>query len=71
MRASRKRFSAEADARVAQSWQTGMFAALAQNGKLKKLDHYLKKSPRKMSSAEMLANMRILAQRANRINKES
>lgn len=71
MRGYRARLGAEAESRMAQSWQAGMFAALAQNGKLKKLDHYLKKPPRKMGNAEMLANMRILAQRANRLNKES
>ena len=34
--------------------------------KLKPMAHYLKEPPRKMGSNEMLGNMMIMAQRANR-----
>ena len=66
MQGLRQRLEAEAEASLSQAFHAGLFAALAQNGKLKPLNQYLKKPPRKMSSAEMLANMRILADRANR-----
>jgi hypothetical protein len=61
-----ERMKADSDNRTAQAYESGLFAAIAQGGKLKPLKHYLRSEPRKMSAKEMLANMRILAQRANR-----
>jgi hypothetical protein len=38
------------------AWKIGAFSAAAQNGKLKKLDHYLAKKPvRQQTAEEMLA----------------
>lgn len=62
MRGTRRRLKAEAEDRIALAWQTGAFSGAAQSkGGLKPLNHYLKRPPRKMSSAEMLANMKTLA----------
>ena len=66
MRGVRKRLEGEADSRTALAYETGAFAGLAQNGKLKAFKHYQRKPERKMSNQEMLGNMRLLAQRANR-----
>jgi len=61
-----ERMKADSDNRTAQAYESGLFGAIAQGGKLKPLKHYLRTEPRKMSPKEMLANMRILAARANR-----
>lgn len=58
MNGVRKRLEREADNRVALAWQTGVFAATAQAGKLKPLKHYLRKSGQKQSADEMIAIMR-------------
>jgi hypothetical protein len=62
----RKRLKFDADARTSLAYESGAFAGLAHAGKLKALKHYIKQPSSKMSNQEMLANMRILAQRANR-----
>jgi hypothetical protein len=54
----RKRLEREADDQIALAWQTGVFAATAQAGKLKPLKHYLRKPGRKQSGEEMVAIMR-------------
>lgn len=62
MRGVRKRLKAEHEASVTQAWQTGAFTGATQSkGGLKSLDHYLKRPPRKMTHAEMMANMEALA----------
>lgn len=66
MRGVRKRLENEAEGRTAQAYEAGAFSGLASNGKLKALDHYTKKPSRKMTNKEMLANMKMLAKRANR-----
>ncbi len=72
MEGVRKRMKFDADARTSLAYESGAFAGLAQAGKLKALKHYLKKQPTgKMSNQEMLANMRILAQRANRSEQQN
>lgn len=58
MKAVRKRMERDADDRVAMAWQTGVFAATAQAGKLKPLKHYLRKPSEKQSPSDMLAVMR-------------
>jgi hypothetical protein len=58
MKGVRKRLEREADDRVALAWQTGVFAATAQAGKLKPLKHYLRRPGQKQSASEMLAIMR-------------
>lgn len=58
MKAVRKRLEREADDRVALAWQSGVFAATAQTGKLKPLKHYLRRTGEKQSAQEMLAIMR-------------
>jgi hypothetical protein len=62
----RKKMKSDADSEMSLAYHSGLFAAIAQSGKIKPLKHYLRSEPRKMSAKEMLANMRILAQRANR-----
>jgi hypothetical protein len=59
MNGVRKRLEREAEERVALAWQTGVFAATAQAGKLKPLKHYLRKQGQKQSAQEMLAIMRM------------
>jgi hypothetical protein len=66
MQGVRKRLEGEHDERLEHAWQTGAFSGAASAGKLKPLKHYQRRAPRKMSNTEMLANMRILADRANR-----
>lgn len=61
MRAARKRLKAEVEDRTTQAWQTAAFTGATQSKSgLKPLDHYLKRPPRQMSHAEMLANMEAL-----------
>jgi hypothetical protein len=44
------------------AWQTAAFSAAAQAGKLKKLEHYLPKQPRKaQTTSEMLAVLKGMA----------
>lgn len=63
----RARLEREAEALIEQAWHTANFTAGTQSkAGLKPLRHYLKKAPRKMGNTEMLANMKILAMRANR-----
>lgn len=66
MKGVRKRLEAQNEANTALAWQSAAFTGAASVGKLKPLREYLRKPPRKMSNAEMLANMRILAMRNNR-----
>ena len=66
MRAVRRRAKADADNRFRQTYQTAAFTGAAMARKLKPMAHYLKEPPRKMGSNEMLGNMMIMAQRANR-----
>lgn len=66
MQGVRKRMELEAESRTAQAYETGAFSGLASAGKLKAFKHYAPKPERKMSAAEMLANMKILASRANK-----
>lgn len=70
MEGVRGRLEAEAEGETRVAWQTANFAAAAQAGKLKPIRHYIKAPVRRMSNAEMLANMRILAERANRAHSE-
>lgn len=64
MRGVRHRMKAEAENRIAQAWQTAAFTGATQSkAGLKPLAHYLKRPPVRMSSASMLANMRMLARR--------
>lgn len=58
MKAVRKRMEREADDRVGLAWQTGVFAATAQAGKIKPLKHYLRKPGQKQSAEDMVAIMR-------------
>jgi 3-hydroxy-3-methylglutaryl CoA synthase len=58
MKAVRQRLERESDDRVVLAWQTGVFAAQAQAGKLKPLRHYLRKQGQRQSADEMLAIMR-------------
>jgi hypothetical protein len=61
------KLKAEAEGSISQAWHMAAFYNASQSkGGLKPLKHYVKTDNRKMSSKEMLANMRILAQRANR-----
>lgn len=71
MEGVRKRLTLEHDARIRQAYDSGAFAGLAYHGKLKPIKNYIgsQSQSRKMSNQEMLANMRILAQRANRKTK--
>lgn len=62
----RKRLTLEHEARTQHAYEIGAFSGLAHHGKLKPLKTYIGSQSRKMSNQEMLANMRILAQRANR-----
>jgi hypothetical protein len=66
MQGVRERLEAEAEGETRVAWQTANFMSAAQAGKLKPLRHYTNAPKRKMSAREMLANMRILAQRVNR-----
>jgi hypothetical protein len=59
----RKRLERELDNQVALAWQSGMFSAAAQNGKLKPLKHYLRKSGAKQTPEEMLAVLRMFQDR--------
>ena len=58
MQGVRKRLERQADDQIALAWQTGVFAATAQAGKLKPLRHYLRKPAQKQSSSEMLSILR-------------
>lgn len=61
------RLKAESEGAISSSWNTAAFVGAAMSkGGLKPLRHYTGKQSRKMSNQEMLANMRILAMRANR-----
>ena len=63
----RKRLEQQQEDATALAWQVAaMNAAAKSRGGLKPLRHYVAKAPRKMTPAEMLANMRIIAQRVNR-----
>ncbi len=66
MEGVRKKMKSEADSEMSLAYHSGLFAAIAQSGKIKPLKHYLRSPTQPMSNKEMLANMRILAQRANR-----
>lgn len=70
MEGVRKRLALEQEARTYLAYETGAFGGLAYHGKLKAFKHYSRPQSRKMSNQEMLANMRILAQRANRKAKK-
>lgn len=62
----RARLGQEAEGQIAQAYHTARFNAATKTKEgLKPLKHYLRQAPRKMSAKEMLANMRILAQRVN------
>lgn len=67
MKGARARLEGEAEAQISLAWHTAAFTGATQaKGGLKPLRTYLKKPPRKMTAKEMLANMRIMAQRINR-----
>lgn len=55
MKAVRKRLEGEAEYRMAQAWTTAALSAVAQNGKLKPLKHYLAKQTKPQGPREMLA----------------
>lgn len=58
MAGARKRLEREAENQIALAWQTGVFAATAQAGKIKPLAHYLRKPGQRQSPEEMMAVMR-------------
>ncbi len=71
MRGIRKRLEQQAESDLANSWTTAALTGATQSkGGLKPLKHYLRKPGRRMSNTEMLANMRMLADRANRAAKD-
>lgn len=74
MKAVRKRNEARSDTMLETAWLTAAFTGATQSkGGLKPLRTYQRKArpARRMSDAEMLGNMRILAQRANRAANQS
>jgi hypothetical protein len=53
-----KAWELQAEQDTVHAWKTAAFSAAAQNGKLKKLDHYLAKRPvRQQTAEEMLATL--------------
>lgn len=63
----RERNKAKGEVNVALAWQTAAFALQGQSKSgLKPLRHYLQKPARRMSEAEMLGNMKLIASRVNR-----
>lgn len=73
MKAARNRNEAIAEAATAQAWQTAAFTGATQSKRgLKPLRHYIKRKaqPERQTPAQMLANMRVLAARANSIHKD-
>lgn len=63
----RERNKAKGETRVALAWQTAAFTGLTQTKSgLKPLRHYLQRPARRMSDAEMLGNMKLIASRVNR-----
>jgi hypothetical protein len=67
MQGAVKRAERDAEGQIAHAYHTALFnAGTKTKAGLKPLAHYLRKPGRKMSSKEMLANMKMLAARANR-----
>jgi hypothetical protein len=64
MKGVRRKLEGEAQARTALAYESGAFAGLAQAGKLKRLEHYTRKS-KAQTPREMAAIIQSLGARSN------